>query len=270
MNQDGAESNAQGRTGAQHAATVIKRLVGKVALVTGAAGALGQAICQRLTDEGARVVGGDLKNDPSVPEAVLLDVTSETSWKGALEDVLARHGQLDVLVNNAGITSPAPLDFEDVSLDEWRKLFSVNAEGVFLGTREAIKVMKARSGLGFIVNIGSIAGYYGVNKASAYGASKATVRSITKQAAINVARLGYDIRINSVHPSYVWTPLVKGRLAKEYGSEQAGFEAVRKMNPLGKLVEPRDVAAAVAFLSSSDARMIHGADLVIDCGRLIQ
>ncbi|MCC7038951.1 MAG: SDR family oxidoreductase [Burkholderiales bacterium] len=248
----------------------MKRLEDKVALVTGGCGALGRAICQRLTDEGARVVAGDVKSNPSVPEAVLLDVTSEASWTAALEQVLTRHGQLDILVNNAGITSPAPLDFEEVTLDEWRELFSVNAEGVFIGTREAIKIMKTRSGPGFIVNIGSIAGYYGVNKASAYGASKATVRSITKQAAISVARLGYDIRINSVHPSYVWTPLVKGRLAREYGSEQAGLDAVRKMNPLGRLVEPHDVAAAVAFLSSNDARMIHGADLVIDCGRLIQ
>ncbi|MCC6869883.1 MAG: SDR family oxidoreductase [Burkholderiales bacterium] len=248
----------------------MKRLEGKVAFVTGGIGALGQAICQRLADEGARVIAGDIKEDPSAPGAVRLDVASEASWKEALKEVLARHGQLDILVNNAGITSPAPLDFEDVSLDEWRRVFSINAEGVFLGTREAIRLMKARQGPGFIVNIGSIAGYYGVNKTSAYGASKATVRSITKQAAISAARLGYDIRINSVHPSYVWTPLVSGRLAKEYGSEEAAYDAVRKMNPLGRLVEPRDVAAAVAFLSSSDARMIHGADLVVDGGRLIQ
>ncbi|MCC6870492.1 MAG: aldehyde dehydrogenase family protein [Burkholderiales bacterium] len=116
---------------------MIKRLEGKVAFVTGRIGALGQAIGPRLADEGARLIAGDIKEDPSMPGAVRLDVASEASWKEALKEVLARHGQLDILVNNAGITSPAPLDFEDVSLDEWRRVFSINAEGVFLGTREA-------------------------------------------------------------------------------------------------------------------------------------
>lgn len=249
---------------------IMKRLNEKIAFISGGSGAIGQAIANRLIEEGAIVIIGDIRTTESAHPSVHLDVTSESSWANALASIKSQYGRLDVLINNAGVVSPEPQDFENVSLEEWRRVFSINSEGVFLGMREAIKLMKTNEGLSSIVNIGSIAGYYGVNKSSAYGASKASVKSITKQAAISVARLGYRIRINSIHPSYVWTPLVKDRLVLEYGSEEAGKDAVRNMNPLGQLVEPEDIAAAAAFLSSSDAKMMHGSDLVIDGGRLIQ
>lgn len=248
----------------------MNRFQSKVAFVSGGAGALGQAVAMRLHEEGATVVVGDLKTSDGPFECMHLDVTSEDSWAQALAAVRQKHGSLDVLVNNAGVVSPNPEDFEDVSLQEWQRVFGINVEGVFLGVRTAIKLMKDNPGECGIVNIGSIAGYYGVNKASAYGASKAAVKSLTKQAAISVARLGYRIRVNCVHPSYVWTPLVQGRLIKEYGDVERARQAVSAMNPMGRLVEPEDVAAAVAFLASNDARMINGADLVVDGGRLIQ
>lgn len=249
----------------------MKRFENKVAFVTGGAGAIGQAIARRLASEGATVVLGDVvESDQNEFDTLNLDVTDETCWVGALQTVLQRHGRLDVLVNNAGVVSPEPQDFEDVALAEWKRVFSINVEGTFLGVRQALKIMKDADAGGAIVNIGSIAGYYGVNKASAYGASKAAVKSLTKQAAISAARLGYNVRVNSVHPSYIWTPLVQGRLLKEYGDNERAMAAVRAMNPMQRLVEPVDVAAAVAFLASDDARMITGSDLVVDCGRLIQ
>lgn len=125
--------------------------------------------------------------------------------------------------------------------------------------------MKASSRGGVIVNMGSIAGYVGSRDGGAYGASKAAVRNLTKQAAISA---GYNV-VNAVHPGYVWTPLIEEKLIAQFGSRDAAIQAVRGMNPLNQIVEVDDVAAAVAFLASSDARMITGADLVVDGGRLI-
>lgn len=249
----------------------MNRLQDKIAFISGGVGAIGQAIAQRLAEEGATPVLGDLHTpDDSRYNCVHLDVTSQASWRQALGAVVEQYGQVDVLVNNAGAVSPEPQNFEDVELQEWQRLFSVNAEGVFLGTKEGIRCMKGNRETSRIVNIGSIAGYYGIHRSAAYGASKATVKSISRTAAMSAATLGYDMRINSIHPGYVWTPLVKNRLVLEYGSEESAQQALKKMNPLGRLVQPADIAAAVAFLGSSDANMMHGADLVIDGGRLIQ
>ncbi len=179
------------------------------------------------------------------------------------------HGRLDVFVNNAGVVSPTAQAFDELSLEEWRRGFAINVEGTFLGTRTAMRAMKTvRSGA--IVNIGSVAGFVGSKDGAAYGASKCAVRNLSKQAALSATRFGYGLRVNTVYPAYVWTPLVAEKLIGIHGSEEAARAAVTAHIPLGSLPEPRDIAAAVAFLASDDARMITGADLIGDGGRLIQ
>ena len=184
--------------------------------------------------------------------------------------MVQRHGALDVLVNNAGVVMRAALPFDEIPLDEWQRVFSINVDGVFLGLQAAIRVMKASAHGGSIVNLGSVASRVGSKDAGAYGASKAAVTNMTKQAALSAARHGYKVRVNAVHPGYVWTPLVENKLIAQFGNLEAAMQAVRAMNPMGDIVTPDDVAASIAFLASDDARMITGADLVIDGGRLIQ
>ena len=259
----------------------MKRFESKTVLISGGLGGMGMAIAKRLISEGANVVLGDLATpqaeefsvyfgDLPHPQVVQLDVTNEASWQAALADVVQRHGALDVLVNNAGVVMRAALPFDEIPLDEWQRVFSINVDGVFLGLQAAIRVMKASAHGGSIVNLGSVASRVGSKDAGAYGASKAAVTNMTKQAALSAARHGYKVRVNAVHPGYVWTPLVENKLIAQFGNLEAAKQAVRAMNPMGDIVTPDDVAASIAFLASDDARMITGADLVIDGGRLIQ
>lgn len=258
----------------------MSRFSDKVVLISGGAGAMGTEIGRRLAQEGAIVILGDISvPDPArmakvfsplpLPQVVKLDVTSEESWETVIGDIERTHGRLDVLVNNAGVISSHADPFDDVNLDEWRRVFRINVDGTFLGTKTAIRAMK-KTGAGAIVNIGSVAGYVGSKDGAAYGASKAAVRNISKQAALSAARMGFGVRVNTVHPAFVWTPLVQEKLIKLHGSEEAALRAVNAAIPLGQIPSAEDVAAAVAFLASEDARMITGADLVIDGGRLIQ
>jgi len=259
----------------------MMRFEEQVALVSGGMGAMGLAIGRRLAREGARVVLGDLASPDAArleaafdglppPEVLTLDVTQPGSWAQVVADVQARHGRLDVLVNNAGVVSNEAQPFDRIPVDEWRRVFAINVDGTLLGVQAAMQVMRSSSTGGSIVNMGSIAGYVGSRDGGAYGASKAAVRNLTKQAALSAARQGLPIRVNAVHPGYVWTPLIDEKLTRQFGSAEAAREAVRGMNPLHRIVETDDVAAAVAFLASRDARMITGADLVVDGGRLIQ
>ena len=259
----------------------MNRFDNKVVLVTGGLGAMGLAIGRRLTREGAQVILADLEQ-PSEdklalafvgmkrPEVTVLDVTSASSWSDAMARVQRTYGRLDVLVNNAGVISPAAHAIDEIELAEWKRVFSVNVDGVLLGTQVGMRVMKAQADGGAIVNMGSVSAYVGSRDLGSYGTSKAAVRALTKQAAISAARLGYPVRVNAVHPGYVWTPFVEDKLVRQFGGLEAARDAVRKMNPMNQIVEVDDVAAAVAFLASSDARMMTGADLVIDGGRLVQ
>ncbi len=255
----------------------MQRFDRKVALVSGGLGSIGLAIGSRLAREGAQVILGDLVDEDGehafpggLPAVVMsLDVTAEASWQSVVHATLDRFGGLDVLVNNAGILPAEPQAIDDVPLAEWRRIFAVNVDGVLLGTQAVVREMKRRGG-GAIVNIASIAGYVGSKDNCVYGASKGAVRSLTKQAALSASQNGYGVRVNAVHPGFVWTKLVEQRALCRYGTRAAALEAFRAMNPMNRIVEPEDVAAAVAFLASDDARMITGADLVVDGGRLIQ
>ncbi len=249
------------------------RVAGKVALVTGGAGGIGQAIARRLAQEGATVTIADL--DAASGEAAVnalarqgvsaqfmaLDVRDENGWCAVVERIVADHQRLDIVVNNAGIALPPPESFESLSLADWRRIMDVNLDGAFLGTREAVRAMKAQGGS--IINIGSVAAYIGTPGGAAYGASKGGLRSMTKQAAVACARKGLRIRINAVHPCYVWTPLAEKAATARFGADQAQ-QGMRDMHPFGCLGEPDDVANAVLFLASDESRLVNGTDLIVD------
>ena len=248
-----------------------------VALVTGGAEGLGRAIAQRLKTEGATVAISDVQSERGAQVAdeegfafLEHDVCDEARWGAVVQAVERDLGRLDVLVNNAGILgSMAAISPEDTKLEDWRRIFAVNVEGVLLGCKTAIPAMK-RTGGGSIVNISSVAGLFATPYATAYGASKATVRQLTKTVAQHCAETKAGIRCNSVHPGNILTPLWR-RQAEEL-AELRGVPADQVIEqagaivPLGGWTTPEDVAAAVAFLASADARHVTGIALEVDGG----
>jgi 3(or 17)beta-hydroxysteroid dehydrogenase len=238
------------------------RVEGKVAVVTGAAMGIGEAIARRLAAEGARVVLTDVKADEGErvareigPAALFLlhDVASEAAWDQVRDAVLGTHGRLDILVNNAGIQIPGSI--EDASFEDWRKVQSVNADGAFLGCRMAVRAMKA-AGRGSIVNIASVASHSGEAQGAAYSASKGAVRALTKSVAIYAKPFG--IRCNSIHPGGVDTPMIWSlRSSMGLAPSPPGVGA------------PDDIAYAALYLASDEARYVTGAELLVDNGRTI-
>jgi NAD(P)-dependent dehydrogenase (short-subunit alcohol dehydrogenase family) len=243
----------------------------KIAIVTGAAGGIGFATASLLIDEGARVVLTDVAAEAGAQAAKRLgrrasfkphDVTDAGQWERVVQETEAECGGLDILVNNAGIALMK--DVETTSLDEWRKVHAVNLEGPFLGCKTAIGAMKRRGG-GSIVNVSSIAGMIGHHSLAAYCSSKGGVRLLTKSVALHCARRGYDIRCNSVHPSFAATPMVEAMI-NEARDPAKMRDAVTKAAPLGRLAEPVDVARTILFLASDDSAFTTGAEFVVDGG----
>ena len=250
------------------------RVEGKVALVTGAASGIGRATALRLAAEGARVVvtdrlveAGEAVAAEIGPSAFFqpLDVTREAEWIAAMEATVRRFGRLDVLVNNAGVG--VVKDIESTTLEEWRFVHAVNAEGVFLGCREAIKVMKgaAAGAGGSIVNVSSIAGLVGEATLAAYCSSKGAVRLLTKSIAMHCAQRGYGIRCNSVHPSFIATPMVEAMIEASPDHDKARAQLTRAA-PLGRLGDVDDVAYLILYLASDESKFITGAEMVVDGG----
>ena len=253
---------------------LTKRLEGKVALITGAASGLGAASARRLHGEGAFVVvtDRDVEKGAAVAAALgeravfhKLDVTSEAEWIAVVDAVVAAQGGLDVLVNNAGVGVVASI--EDTSLEAFRFVHAVNTEGVFLGCKHGVRVMKARGGS--IINMSSVAGIAGASDMAAYCSSKGAVRTLTKSVAMHCARKGYGIRCNSLHPAFIDTPMVDAVVNSHSNTERARA-GLAKSIPLGRLGEADDVAAAVAYLASDDAKFVTGVELPIDGGLLAQ
>jgi 3(or 17)beta-hydroxysteroid dehydrogenase len=255
----------------------VQRLAQKVALVTGGASGLGKAIAQRLARDGASVVITDVDRAIGVSTAstnglIFLeqDVCEETHWTEVLGEIEKRFSRLDILVNNAGILGPMnAVTPEDTPLEVWRRIFAVNVEGVFLGCRSVIPAMR-RSGGGSIINISSIAGLRATPYATAYGASKAAVRQLTKSVAQHCAERKLNIRCNSVHPGDVRTPLWDKAAEEMARIRQIPIEEIiedgRTDSPMGEFTLPEDIAAAVAFLASDEARHITGTKLIVDGG----
>lgn len=248
----------------------MNRVVGKVTLITGAASGLGKAIATLLAAEGARVVATDINETDGKTvvegivkaggEAVFLrhDVSSEADWKEVVDETMARFGRLDVLVNCAGVFLKASI--EATTLEKWRWVMGINLDGVFLGTKYGAEAMR-KSGGGSIINLSSAGGIVGTPDAGAYAASKGGVRLLTKATAIEFSKAShdYDIRVNSVHPGVMETPMTAGMI-RERGEELAGWL------PIGRFGTAEDVAYGVLYLASDESKYVTGSELVIDGG----
>ena len=254
----------------------MSRFKEQVILLTGAARGIGGAAAELFAQEGGKVVVTDydieqakdfvagLVNKGLDVEVDSLDVTREDEWERVINGIMERHGRLDVLVNNAGVGWAGTA--EDTTLEDWRTINAVNVEGVFLGTRKAIEVMKASSGS--IVNVSSIAGQIGEPLLAAYNASKGSVKIFTKAAALHCANSGYKIRVNSLHPGYTSTKLVND-LLQGFPTEEEGrlyTDHVLSMIPVGRLAEPMEIAKPLVFLASDDAAYMTGSELTVDGG----
>ena len=188
------------------------------------------------------------------------DTAREADWQRIIDWIMAREGKLNGLVNNAGIAGPFPSTFETETLDQWRRMLSINVEGVFLGCKYSVPAMK-QSGGGSIVNTSSLAAFLGTPALSAYGASKGAVRQFTKTVAMDCARKGYKIRCNSVHPGIIMTPMGEGILPNDKARERA-----LKTIPIGEFGAPEDIAYGMLYLISDESRFVTGSELVIDGG----
>lgn len=255
------------------------RLKSKVALLTGAAAALpneimgfGGAAAHLFVREGAKVILTDIRDDLGERSAAALraeghdarylhlDVTSEDNWAQVIDAVMAAHGRLDILFNNAGVAFPGKV--EDITVETWDRELGVHAKGVFLGTRAAIPAMR-RGGGGSIINTSSVMGIVGSPTSPAYSAAKGAITTFTKSAALQYAK--ENIRINSVHPGYADTPLTVGRF-----NDPAVRAQLLKRTPMGRLGTAMDIANGVLFLASEESSWITGSELVIDGGMTAQ
>jgi NAD(P)-dependent dehydrogenase (short-subunit alcohol dehydrogenase family) len=252
----------------------MNRLSGKTAIVTGGAVGIGRACVERMAQEGAQVAIFDLLEDEGEALASELtaqghsvafwhvDVTNETAMKAAIDAAAARFGGLHVMVNNAGISgSPKPTD--QVSEEDWDRVQAVNVKGVLFGTKHTIPHLRA-AGRGSIINLSSIAGLIGVGNLAAYHASKGAVRLMTKNDAVTYAP--EQIRVNSIHPGYIWTPMVENHLRATSPDLEAAKAAAGSVHPIGHMGEPDDLAWAVVWLASDEAKFVTGAEIAIDGG----
>lgn len=246
----------------------MKRLEGRVALVTGAASGIGAATAHRLAAEGAAVMVTDIQDDAGelVAKDVVdhggrasylhHDVSSEEDWINAIARTVETYGRLDVLVNNAGAGDLAAI--EEVSLEDWAQTIGIDQTGVFLGMKCAADALK-QSGHGSVINISSIFGTSGgFGTSPAYHAAKGAVRTLTKNVALHWALEG--VRVNSIHPGFIATPILDQAKGTEF--EQAMLD----LTPMARLGQPEEIAAGVAYLASDDAAFVTGIELYIDGG----
>jgi len=252
----------------------MNRLAGKAAIVTGGAIGIGRACVQRMAEEGAKVALFDVLETEGRELAAELtamghdaafwpvDVSDEAAVKAAIDAAALRFGGLHVMVNNAGISgSPKPTD--QVTEVEWDRVQAVNVKGVFFGTKHAIPHLR-KAGAGSIINLSSIAGLIGIGGIAPYHASKGAVRLMAKNDAITYAP--EKIRVNSVHPAYIWTPMVENYLRATAPDLEAAKVAAGSVHPIGHMGEPDDIAWAVVWLASEEAKFVTGAEIVIDGG----
>lgn len=259
------------------------RVQDKVALVTGAAVGIGEACARLLAREGAKVALSDINDEAGACAARAIrdagdaggaaeyfhhDVADESAWERVIAQVLERFGRLDILVNNAGVGKGGPP--EEQTLADWRWLMSINLDAVFLGAKHALLAMKRNAPPGgSIINLSSIEGIVGDPNLGAYNASKGGVRLYTKSVALYAAKAGLNIRVNSVHPGYIWTPMVEHYLA-EHGDVAEGRAALEALHPIGRIGEPDDIAYGVLYLASDESKFVTGSELVIDGGYTAQ
>jgi 3(or 17)beta-hydroxysteroid dehydrogenase len=255
----------------------VNRLIGKIALITGAASGIGRATAERFYEEGAFVVVTDI-NDidgekvvrqlPGGSRYCHLDVSKADDWANVFSMLEREYGRLDILVNNAGIDgstqTSGPFDPEGFSLDSWHQVHAVNSDGVALGCKYAIGLMK-KNLRGSIVNISSRSGMVGIPRQAAYASSKAAVRNHTKSVALYCAERRYNIRCNSIHPGAILTPMWDPTFGKGPEREYR-IRKLAKRVPLGRMGTPHDVANAVLYLASDESEYVTGIELSVDGG----
>ncbi len=244
-----------------------ERLAGKVALISGGASGIGLAIGKKFVAEGARVALADINEEDGQRFAhqldnaifVKLDVSKEDAWQQAIDTVINKFGALNIVVNNAGIGVQG--NVEEATLKDWNKIISINGTGVFLGTKYGIKALKKYGG-GSIINMSSIEGLIGESIAPAYDFTKGGVRLFSKSAALYCAENKLNIRVNTIHPGYIHTPMV------DQSEELVKMETAK--TPLGHLGEPDDIAYMALFLATDESKFATGAEFVVDGGYTAQ
>ena len=251
------------------------RLEGKTALVTGAASGIGLQTSIRLAEEGARVMMTDINLEKVRQQAekidanaafLKLDITEEEEWISVLDETVKRFDRLDILVNSAGMVLIA--DVEQITLEDWKKVHAVNLDGTFLGCKHGVRVMK-EFGAGSIINLSSVSGMIGGFNLAAYNSSKGAVRMLTKSVALHCARAGYGIRCNSIHPTFIETPMLESMILDSPDPEKARQTLVRQV-PLRRIGKPDDVANMIVYLASDESTFVTGTEMVIDGGVIAQ
>ncbi|QIG54984.1 glucose 1-dehydrogenase [Altererythrobacter sp. BO-6] len=253
------------------------RCAGKLALVTGAAQGLGAAHSRRLAEEGARVLCTDINGAGAEATAAAInadlgagtafgvqhDVTDPAAWEAAVDAAREHLGGLNVLVNNAGIGVGG--NIETCTFDDWKRCFSVNVDSIFHGCQKALPLMREHAP-GSIINISSIAGLIASDTMPAYNASKAAVWMLSKSIALHCAKNNMQIRCNSVHPTFVDTPILDGTARHHNLDKQVLLDKLARQIPLKFVGEPNDIANAVVYLASDESRFMTGAEIKLDGG----
>jgi NAD(P)-dependent dehydrogenase (short-subunit alcohol dehydrogenase family) len=253
------------------------KLAGKVALVTGGASGIGRASAIRLAQEGAAIVIGDIQDAMgsscadeiasagATAKYLHLDVADEEAWKKSVAQIAQTYGRLDILVNNAGIGIGGQIT--ELSLADWRRQQAVNLDGAFLGIKHCLPLMRAGGG-GSIINMSSVTALVGSATFVSYAAAKGGVRALTKSVARQCAALKDGVRVNSIHPGIIDTPIFE-TLEGVSGAARDPNALVAAMVPLGTMGRPDDIAAGVVYLACDDSRYVTGSELVIDGGLVI-
>ena len=256
---------------------MTKRCEGKLALVTGGAQGLGRAHCIRLAQEGARVLATDINAEGAAETAAIVnaemgdgtafsighDVTKPDQWDAAIEAAREHMGGLNVLVNNAGIGVGG--NIETVTIDDWQRCFDINVTSIVHGCQKALPLMREHAP-GSIINISSIAGLIASDTMPAYNASKAAVWMMSKSIALHCAKKQMQIRCNSVHPTFVDTPILDGTARNAQLDKDVLLEKLARQIPLKFVGEPNDIANAVVYLASDESRFMTGAEMKLDGG----
>tara|TARA_R110002072_G_scaffold46082_6_gene127895 strand:- start:1238 stop:2020 length:783 start_codon:yes stop_codon:yes gene_type:complete len=256
----------------------LNRIDNKVALVTGGGSGIGRSTSIIFAAAGGSVVVSDI-NLESAEETVALikaeggnaialkhDVTNIDAWDDVIKSAVDTFGGLHILVNNAGVSGAGLPPLEEATMESWRAVMDINLDAVFIGCQKA--VLQMRENGGSIINLSSVFGLVG-GSGAAYNASKGAVRLLAKSVAVHCGNMGYNIRCNSVHPGFIWTPLVKNLVPfmDEGNLTEDGLKAMlTERHPIGRLGEPEEVAKAILFLASDDSSFITGTELVIDGG----
>ena len=250
------------------------RVAGKVALVTGGGSGIGRASSLTLAHEGATVVVTDLNGDSAAETVSLIleaggkarymahDTTDETVWKAVMTSIRETEGRLDIVLNNAGVSGGGKL-LKDTTLEDWRFVNGANVEGVYMGTKYGIELMEEAGNGGSIINISSIYGKVGAVGSVSYNASKGAVCVMSKGAALECGQAGNGVRVNTIHPGFIFTGMTEGRLQRNDFRDWA-----LKRTPIGRIGEAQDIANGVLYLASDESSFVTGTELVIDGGFL--